>query len=47
MAERTFDVADYVVFGVVLLISGAIGIFFAIRDRRSSAGTEGYLMANR
>lgn len=45
--KRTFSAADYAVFGAMLLISAVIGIFFAIKDRRSKAGTEGYLMAGR
>ena len=39
--------ADYAVFGVTLAISAAIGIFFAIRDRKSKAGMEGYMMGGR
>ncbi|XP_039270914.2 sodium-coupled monocarboxylate transporter 1-like isoform X1 [Styela clava] len=45
--KRTFAAADYVVFGLMLGISALIGIFYAIKDRRSKAGTEGYLMAGR
>ena len=39
--------ADYAVFGVTLGISAAIGIFFAIKDRNSSGGMEGYMMGGR
>ena len=39
--------ADYAVFGVTLGISALIGIFFAIKDRKSDEGTEGYLLGGR
>ena len=38
-------VADYAVFGVTLFISAAIGIFFAIKDRKD--GIEGYMLGGR
>nr|XP_002121367.1 sodium-coupled monocarboxylate transporter 1 isoform X2 [Ciona intestinalis] len=43
----TLAVADYAVFGVTLGISAAIGIFYAIKDWRSTEGTEGYLLGGR
>ncbi|CAK8690687.1 sodium-coupled monocarboxylate transporter 1-like [Clavelina lepadiformis] len=47
-AKNTFQVADYVVFVFMLLISAAIGIYFAFEQRRSkSETTDSYLMANR
>ena len=40
--------ADYVVFAVTLLISASIGVYFAIKERRSkSKGTEEYLLGGR
>ena len=50
MSQETFSglaVADYAVFGVTLGISATIGIFFAIKDRRSGEGTEGYMLGGR
>nr|XP_039270916.1 sodium-coupled monocarboxylate transporter 1-like [Styela clava] len=47
MEKRTFAAADYAVFGLMLALSAAIGIFYAIKDRRSKDGTEGYLLAGR
>ena len=47
MAETaTLTVEDYVVFGVTLGISAAIGIFYAIKDRKSE-NTEEYLLGGR
>jgi len=41
-------VADYAVFGVTLAISAAIGIFFAIKDRRRSRDKmEEYMLGGR
>ena len=40
-------VEDYAVFGVTLGISAIIGIFFAIKDRKSDEGIEGYLLGGR
>ena len=39
--------ADYAVFGVTLGISAVIGIFFAIKARKSRDGLEGYMMGGR
>ena len=39
--------ADYAVFGVTLGISAAIGIFYAVKDRKSRDGTEGYMLGGR
>ena len=40
--------ADYAVFAVTLFISAAIGVFFAIKERRNkSKGTEDYLLGGR
>jgi len=50
MSQKTFSglsIADYAVFGVTLGISAVIGIFFAIRDRKSRDGTEGYMLGGR
>ena len=41
------SVADYAVFGLTLGISAAIGIFFAIKDRKSPNGIEGYMLGGR
>ena len=45
--RTTLTAADYAVFGVTLGISAVIGIFYAVKDRKSSAGTEGYLLGGR
>ncbi|CAK8690688.1 sodium-coupled monocarboxylate transporter 1-like [Clavelina lepadiformis] len=46
--KNTFQVVDYVVFGFMLLISAAIGIYFAFEQRgKNQEGTDYYLMANR
>jgi len=39
--------ADYAVFGATLAISAAIGIFFAIKAKRSGDGKEGYMLGGR
>ena len=39
--------ADYAVFGVTLGISAVIGIFFAIKARKSRDGLEEYMMGGR
>ena len=41
-----FGAGDYAVFAVMLLISLAIGIFYAIRDRKSK-NTQNYLLGGR
>ena len=46
-APARLTAADYAVFGVTLGISAVIGIFFAFKDRKSSDGTEGYMMGGR
>lgn len=46
VAKRTFSPADYAVFSVMLLVSTAIGIFYAIKDRKSK-GLEEYMLASR
>ena len=44
--KKTFHAADYAVFGCTLAFSAAIGIFYAIKDRRKNT-TEEYLLAGR
>lgn len=44
--RKTFHAADYAVFGCTLALSAAIGIFYAIKDRRKNS-TEEYLLAGR
>ncbi|XP_060555334.1 sodium-dependent multivitamin transporter-like [Ruditapes philippinarum] len=44
--KKTFHPADYAVFGCTLAFSAAIGIFYAIKDRRKN-NTENYLLAGR
>lgn len=44
LAER-FTWLDYLVFGFMLLMSAAIGIFFGFFDRKQ--GTEDFLMAGK
>ncbi|VDI28190.1 Hypothetical predicted protein [Mytilus galloprovincialis] len=41
-----FHVADYVVFGLTLLVSATIGLFYAIKDRNSNNEKE-FLLAGR
>ena len=43
---KTFHAGDYAVFGCMLGLSAAIGIFYAIKDRRKNT-TEEFLMAGR
>ena len=43
---KTFHAADYAVFGCTLAFSAAIGIFYAVKDRRKNT-TEEYLLAGR
>ena len=44
--KKTFHAADYVVFACTLGISVAIGIFYAIKDRKKNT-TDDYLLAGR
>ena len=44
--KKTFHAWDYVVFGVTLLLSAAIGLYYAIRDRNKN-NSEEYLLAGR
>ena len=44
--KKTFQAADYVVFGATLLLSAAIGLFYAIKDRKRNT-TDNYLLAGR
>ncbi|XP_048248390.1 sodium-dependent multivitamin transporter-like [Haliotis rufescens] len=44
--KKTFSVPDYVVFGLTLVTSAGIGLFYAIRDRNRSSSDE-YLMGGR
>ncbi len=44
--KKTFHTADYVVFGATLAVSAAIGVFYAIKDRKRNT-TEEYLLAGR
>nr|XP_039271188.1 sodium-coupled monocarboxylate transporter 1-like [Styela clava] len=47
-AEQYFLVAgDYAVFGVMLAVSLAIGIYYSIKDRGKENGVQNYLMAGR
>ena len=45
MAENEFSAVDYVVFGCMLLISSAIGVYHAYGGKQSS--TKEYLMAGK
>ena len=50
MSQRVYGgltVADYSVFGVTLAVSAAIGIFFAVKSRKSRDGLEGYMLGGR
>ena len=44
--KKTFHAWDYVVFGLTLLLSAAIGLYYAIRDRNKNNSDE-YLLAGR
>ncbi|XP_067671674.1 sodium-coupled monocarboxylate transporter 1-like [Haliotis asinina] len=44
--RKTFSVPDYVVFGVTLVASAGIGLFYAIKDRKRASSDE-YLMGGR
>ena len=44
--KKTFHAADYAVFGCTLAFSAAIGLFYAIKDRRKNT-TEEYFLAGR
>ena len=44
--KKQFQAADYVVFSCTLLTSAAIGLFYAIKDRKRNT-TEEYLLAGR
>ncbi|CAK8678941.1 unnamed protein product [Clavelina lepadiformis] len=46
VSARTFSAIDYVVFGCMLLISTAIGIYYMIKDRKKQT-TEEYLLGGR
>lgn len=45
--ETYFSAADYAVFGAMLLLSLLIGVFYAIKDRKSKAGVQSYLLGGR
>ena len=45
-SEKTFHVADYVIFGALFLVSALIGLYFAIVDRNKKS-TENYSLAGR
>lgn len=47
MTHPTFVVTDYVVFALMLLLSVAIGIYYAHRGRKRNQKALGYLLANR
>lgn len=44
--KRTFDTADYAVFACTLVVSAAIGLYYAIKDRKRNT-TDEYLFAGR
>ena len=46
MEKITFHIADYVVFGLMLLVSSGIGIFYACAGGKQKSTNE-FLMANR
>ena len=46
-SQRTFQAWDYVVFGVLLLLSSVIGLYFGWSSRKKTANTEDYLLAGR
>lgn len=43
---RTFHIADYILFGIMLAVSVVIGLYYVIRDRKDHS-TEQYLLGNR
>ena len=44
--SKTFHAWDYIVFGITLGVSAAIGLFYAIKDRKKNSAEE-YLLAGR
>ncbi|XP_062571734.1 sodium-dependent multivitamin transporter-like [Saccostrea cucullata] len=44
--QVTFDIVDYVVFGLTLLVSASIGLYYAIKDRKKTDEKE-FLLAGR
>ena len=44
--SQKFVIADYLVFFSMLFLSGGIGLFYAIKDRKKQ-NTEEYLLAGR
>ena len=46
MANKTFSVWDYVVFGVVLVVSASIGVYYGCTGGKQSTTRE-FLMADR
>ena len=44
--KKTFHTVDYAIFGITLVISALIGLYYAIKDRRRNT-TEEYLLAGR
>ena len=49
--KATFEPVDYVVFSVLLMVSAAVGIYFAVQEHRNKSKCEetttDYLMAGR
>lgn len=46
-SEALFTAADYAVFGVMLLLSLLVGLYYAFKDRKSEGGVDGYLLGGR
>lgn len=46
MANKVFGIVDYIVFGVLLLLSAAIGVYYACSGGKQKTAGE-FLMANR
>ncbi|XP_050390523.1 sodium-dependent multivitamin transporter isoform X2 [Patella vulgata] len=44
--RKTFGVVDYVLFSIILIISAAIGFFFAVKDRKKDSSSN-FLLAGR
>ena len=48
MGDKTFQAADYVVFGLMLVISAGIGFFYAWKDKKDKKqNSEEFLLGGR
>lgn len=45
--DRFFDTLDYVIFGIMLLLSALIGVYFAFFAKQKQNSTAEYLMGGK